>query len=146
MWNASWVHFACHGVQDRKNPTDSGLLLSGSSRLTLSDIISMRMPSKDLAFLSACQTAAGNEDLSDEVVHMAAGMLSAGYRGVLATMWSISDLHAPTVANDVYVHLFKDKKPNSMKTAEALHFAIKNLQGKPGVSSLDWVPFIHMGL
>ena len=146
MWNASWVHFACHGVQDSKNPTNSALLLSGSSRLTLSEIIGMRMPSKDLAFLSACQTATGNEDLSDEAVHLAAGMLSAGYRGVLATMWSISDLHAPTVANDVYAHLFKDREPNSAKAAEALHHAIKNLQGKPGVSSLVWVPFIHMGL
>ena len=38
MGNASWVHFACHGVQYRKNPTDSALLLSGSSRLTLSEI------------------------------------------------------------------------------------------------------------
>ena len=146
MWNASWVHFACHGVQDSKNPTDSALLLSGSSRLTLSEIIGMRIPPKDLVFLSACQTATGNEDLSDEVVHLAAGMLSAGYRGALATMWSISDFHAPTIANDVYAHLFKDGDPNPTKAAEALHYAVKNLQGKPGVSSLVWAPFIHMGL
>lgn len=146
MGNASWVHFACHGVQDHENPTDSALLLSGSMRLTLSEIIGMKMPPKDLAFLSACQTATGNKGLSDEAVHLAAGMLSAGYRGVVATMWSISDSHAPTVANDVYAHLFKDRVPNSTDVAEALHYAIKNLQGKPGVSFLDWVPFIHMGL
>ena len=106
----------------------------------------MRMPSKDLVFLSACQTATGNEDLSDEAVHLAAGMLLAGYRGVIATMWSISDLHAPTIANDVYTHLFKDREPNSTEAAEALHYSIKNLQGKPGISCFDWVPFIHMGL
>ena len=146
MRNASWVHFACHGVQDSENPTASALLLSGSSRLTLSEIIKMKLSSKDLAFLSACQTATGSEGLSDEVVHLAAGMLSVGYRGVIATMWSISDLHAPTVANDVYAHLFKDREPNSTKAAEALHHAIKNLQGKPGVSYLVWVPFIHMGV
>ena len=146
MGSASWVHFACHGVQDSKNPMDSALLLSGSSRLTLSEIIKMKLPPKDLAFLSACQTATGNEGLSDEVVHLAAGMLSAGYHGVIATMWSISDLHAPTVANDVYAHLFKDREPDSTAAAEALHYAIKNLQGKPGVSSHVWVPFIHMGL
>ncbi|KDR73809.1 hypothetical protein GALMADRAFT_142238 [Galerina marginata CBS 339.88] len=144
MKNASWVHFACHGVQDIKNPTDSALLLSGNSRLTLSEIIGMKLPSKDLAFLSACQTATGTKELSDEAVHLAAGMLSAGYRGVIATMWSISDAHAPTVANDVYAHLFK--APNSTNAAEALHYAVKNLQETPGVSSLVWVPFIHMGL
>ena len=146
MLKASWVHFACHGVQDSKNPTDSALLLSGSSRLTLFEIIRMRMPSKDLAFLSACQTATGNEDLADEAVHLAAGMLSAGYRGVIATMWYISDLHAPSIANDVYAHLFKDRESSSTEAAEALHYAIKSLQEKPGVSSLVWVPFIHMGL
>jgi CHAT domain-containing protein len=146
MGNASMVHFACHGIQDSINPTDSALLLSGSSRLTLSEIIGMRMSSKDLAFLSACQTATGNEGLSDEAVHLAAGMLSAGYRGVLATMWSISDSHAPTVASDVYAYLFKDGGHNSTDVAQALHYAVKNLQGRPGVSPLVWVPFIHMGL
>jgi CHAT domain-containing protein len=73
-------------------------------------------------------------------------MLSAGYRGVLATMWSIRDEHAPAVANDVYGYLFKDKEPNSTEAAEALYHAVKSLQGKPGISCLDWVPFIHMGL
>ena len=61
-------------------------------------------------------------------------------------MWSISDLHAPTIANDVYTHLFKDRKPNSTEAAEALHYSVKKLQGKPGISCFDWVPFIHMGL
>jgi CHAT domain-containing protein len=146
MRNSSWVHFACHGVQDSENPTESALLLSGKSRLTLSEIIGMKMASKDLAFLSACQTATGDESLSDEAVHLAAGMLSAGYRGVLATMWSIRDEHAPTVADNIYGYLFKDREPNSIEAAEALYHAVKSLQGKPGVSSLDWVPFIHVGL
>jgi len=148
MKNADLVHFACHGVQDRKNPTKSALLLSGSSRLTLSEIIEMKMPSKGLAFLSACQTATGDEKLSDEAVHLAAGMLSAGYRGVLATMWSISDVQTPQVASDVYAYLLKDSdgKFDSAGAAEALHYAVKNLQEKAGVSFLVWVPFIHMGL
>ena len=45
----------------------------------------------DLALLSACQTSAGDEKLSEEVIHLAAGMLAAGYRGAVATMWSIRD-------------------------------------------------------
>jgi CHAT domain-containing protein len=32
----------------------------------------------NFAFLSACQTAAGNETLVQESVHLAAGMLSVG--------------------------------------------------------------------
>ncbi|KAJ6529941.1 hypothetical protein DFH09DRAFT_934658, partial [Mycena vulgaris] len=41
--------------------------------------------------LSACQTARGAKGLQEESVHLAAGMLLAGYRGVIATMWSIMD-------------------------------------------------------
>ncbi|KAJ7277123.1 hypothetical protein C8J57DRAFT_1308599, partial [Mycena rebaudengoi] len=55
MTNSRWVHFACHGVQS-DSPTESALLLAGSSRLTLSDIIQLSLPNADLAFLSACQT------------------------------------------------------------------------------------------
>jgi len=52
------------------------LLLAGASCLKLSEIISMSLPRANLAFLSACQTATGAEDLSDEAVHLAAGMVT----------------------------------------------------------------------
>ncbi|KAJ7815770.1 hypothetical protein B0H13DRAFT_1924011 [Mycena leptocephala] len=55
MKESRWVHFACHGVQST-SPTESALLLAGSSRLTLSNIIQLSLPNADLAFLSACQT------------------------------------------------------------------------------------------
>ena len=64
-------------------------------------------PHGGLAFLSACQTAMGDENLSDEAIHIAAGMLFAGYSRVVGTMWSISDKLAPLVAKDVYGQLFR---------------------------------------
>ncbi|KAF8548858.1 hypothetical protein OG21DRAFT_1489016 [Imleria badia] len=42
----------------------------------------------------------GDERLSDEAIHIAAGMLFAGYGGVIGTMWPISDEVAPDVARD----------------------------------------------
>ncbi|KAJ7930384.1 CHAT domain-containing protein [Mycena leptocephala] len=78
MKESRWVHFACHGVQST-SPTESALLLAGSSQLTLSNIIQLSLPNADLAFLSACQTATGSQQLQDESVHLAAGMLLAGY-------------------------------------------------------------------
>jgi CHAT domain-containing protein len=85
MTNSRWVHFACHGVQS-DSPTESAILLAGSSQLTLSNIIQLSLPNADLAFLSACQTATGSQELQDESVHLTAGMLLAGYRGVIGTM------------------------------------------------------------
>ncbi|KAJ7495365.1 hypothetical protein FB451DRAFT_1213925 [Mycena latifolia] len=74
-------------------------------------------------------------------------MLIAGYRGVIATMWSISDRDAPQVAADVYGHLFKTSPPDSTRAAEALHLAVQKLRQDSGgkKSFFHWVPFIHVG-
>ncbi|KAF8151235.1 CHAT domain-containing protein [Mycena galopus ATCC 62051] len=148
MMKYNWVHFACHGLQDKCTPTESALLLTGQSRLTLERIIRLSLPHANFAFLSACQTATGDKELQDESIHLAAGMLLAGYQGVIATMWSIMDNDAPQVATDVYKHLFKASPPDSTKAAEALHLAIKNLYEGSGQkkSFFHWVPFIHVGV
>jgi CHAT domain-containing protein len=147
MRECRWVHFACHGMQDALNPTKSALLLAGNSQLTLSNIIQLALPHADLAFLSACQTATGDRSLQDESVHLAAGMLLAGYRGVIATLWTIMDNDAPQVARDVYSHLFKKSPPDSTQAAEALHLAVQRLRTEsPGKSFSSWVPFIHVGV
>ncbi|KAJ7860286.1 CHAT domain-containing protein [Mycena leptocephala] len=149
MIKSTLVHFACHGIQDVDTPTESALLLAGSSRLTLNRIIKLSLPHAELAFLSACQTATGDRKFQEESVHLAAGMLLAGYRGVIATMWSIMDSDAPQVAADVYEHLFKTSPPDPTRAAEALHLAVRNLreasdsEGRKK-SFFDGVPFIHV--
>ncbi len=72
--------------------------------LELSEIIKLQIPNTKFAFLSACQT-----ELSEEVVHIAAGMLAAGYQSVVGTMWSIFDESAPEFAQWFYQYLV-DKK------------------------------------
>ncbi|KAJ7449100.1 TPR-like protein [Mycena galericulata] len=147
MKESRWVHFACHGVQS-PSPTESALLLAGSSRLTLSNIINLSLPNADLAFLSACQTATGSQELQDESVHLTAGMLLTGYRGVIGTMWSITDNDAPQVADNVYGHLLEVSPPDPTRAAAALHLAVRKLRERPGQkkSFLHWVPFIHFGV
>ncbi|KAJ7613524.1 CHAT domain-containing protein [Roridomyces roridus] len=142
MQKSQWAHFACHGVQDVTTPTASALLLAGDSRLTLADIIQLALPHANFAFLSACQTATGEETLQEESVHLAAGMLLAGYRGVIATMWTITDPDAPQVAKDVYEHLLHTSPPDPTKAAEALHLAVQNCL-KGTLTSLSCIGF-HM--
>lgn len=81
----SIAHFACHGVQHQDRPLESALLLERPLRI--SELMALDMPNATLAFLSACQTAASNEQLPDEPMHLAATMLFAGFRGVVATLW-----------------------------------------------------------
>jgi len=139
-----WVHFACHGIQDTADPMKSGLRLS-DGLLQLSDIIKEPLPNADFAFLSACQTATGDESRPEEAIHLAAGMLLAGYRSVIGTMWSIKDDVAPSIGNEVYGQLLKDGTPNSAKAAQALHTAVRGLRER-GCPFGSWIPFIHMGV
>jgi CHAT domain-containing protein len=83
---ASIAHFACHGQQNAHNPLECALLLQ-DGQLEVSQIMQQPMPNASLAFLSACETAMGDENLPDEVIHLGATLLFAGFRGVVATMW-----------------------------------------------------------
>lgn len=63
----------------------SSLILE-DGELNISQIMGQPLPHASLTFLSACDTAVGDEDLTDDAIHLAATMLFAGFRGVVATM------------------------------------------------------------
>ncbi|KAG9126872.1 hypothetical protein FRC07_001620 [Ceratobasidium sp. 392] len=141
----SWVHLACHASQDLVNPVASSFHLHDGS-LDLAAITRRHLPQADLAFLSACETATGDQDLSEEAVHLAAGMVVAGYRSVIATMWPIHDEDAPLVADRFYEYMLKDEIPDSRNAARALHYALGCLREKVGAEAfMRWAPFIHVG-
>jgi CHAT domain-containing protein len=146
MEECNWVHLACHGWQRPNDPTKSALILQ-DGHLILEEIIGLNLPMAEFAFLSACQTTTGDEKLSEEAVHIAGGMLLAGYRGVVATMWSIKDALAPELTDEFYRYILEDgRRPDSRKAAEALHFAVQKLRRKAGISHIDLIPFVHLGV
>ena len=79
---SSRIHAICL-LSRLQDSLKSGVHLDGG-RLELLEIIKLRVEKTDHAFLSACRTGVGDEKLSDDVVHLAAGMLAVGYRGVVA--------------------------------------------------------------
>ena len=143
MATCNWIHLACHGSQNISDPTKSAFILADDD-LKLEDLIKTPLPHAEFAFLSACQTATGDQRLAEEAVHLAAGMLLAGYRSVIATMWSIKDEDGPKVADEVYAELFKDGKADYTRAPYALHRATQKLR-LDGAPFLSWIPFIHMG-
>jgi CHAT domain-containing protein len=86
MQTANIVHLACHGIQDPKSAVESGFCLS-DGRLTISKVMEMKFDNPFLAFLSACETAKGDQDQPDQVMHLAAAMMFLGFKTVVATMW-----------------------------------------------------------
>lgn len=151
----SSIHFACHGRQAVGSPLKSGFYL-GDGLLELSQLIKLQIPNADFAFLSACQTSTGDEALSEEVVHLAAGMLAAGYRSVVSTMWSINDTFGLEIAQEFYRQLLLNQTADSRFAkldgscaAYALHQATLKLRLKVGDTEeglLKWAPYVHFGI
>ncbi|KAF6743689.1 CHAT domain-containing protein [Ephemerocybe angulata] len=154
MQDFSSIHLACHGSQNAAEPLQSRFLFHQGS-LELGTILQSNLKNADLAFLSACQTSTGQEKLSDEAVHLTAGMLAAGYRRVLGTMWSIGDNSAQEVATTFYEYLLAHRNDSSATgfdgthSAVALHYATQQLRlslDNSEHSLLTWIPFVHFGL
>jgi CHAT domain-containing protein len=57
---ATILHLACHGRQDPKNPLNSGFLMS-DEMLTIGCLMQVPLPQAFMAFLSACETAKGDQ-------------------------------------------------------------------------------------
>ncbi|KZV76179.1 hypothetical protein PENSPDRAFT_474000 [Peniophora sp. CONT] len=145
------LHLACHGVQDKSNPTQSAFALY-DGRLTLSMLMDTMSDNAELAFLSACETAVGDEKIPEESAHLAAGMLAVGFKGVIATMWSIGDADAPIIVEAYYRKLLElrssdDMAPGYTGAAYALHDAVKVLRDRVGEQDfVKWAPFVHFGV
>ncbi|KAF8704371.1 TPR-like protein, partial [Rhizoctonia solani] len=145
METNDWVHLACHAHQDNTNANESGFFLH-DGLLSIGTIRQRSFKDKGLAFLSACQTAKGDKEIADESVHIAAAMLMAGYRSVIATMWSIRDGDAPLIADKVYEYLSIDGNMDHRRSARALHVALEHLRQEVGETAFEcWVPFVHIG-
>ncbi|THU99261.1 TPR-like protein [Dendrothele bispora CBS 962.96] len=145
------IHLACHGIQDMKNPLSSAFLLYDGG-LELNTLMRLSLENAELAILSACETATGHENLPEEAVHLAAGMLAIGYPSVIATMWSIRDSDTPLIADKVYANLLghrdnSESQKAKLTPAYALHEAVKHLRKEVGeMNFVRWVPFIHFGV
>jgi CHAT domain-containing protein len=148
----SWLHLSCHGVQHPADASLSAFLLDDQP-LTLADLAALNLREIDLAYLAACQTAAGDLRLLDEALHLAGALQLVGYRHVLATLWSISDAAAPAMADITYAHLLHPDpdhpnptdRPQAARAPYALHHAVTRLrQAHPG-EPLLWAPYIHLG-
>ncbi|KAG1835853.1 CHAT domain-containing protein [Suillus subalutaceus] len=99
----TWVHLACHG------PYNSHFVM-GDEPLTLLDIMKRDIPHVEFAFLSACHTAVGDEEMPDEVIHLAAGLQLSGFKSIVGTLWEVNDAVAKHVVEAFYRNMFKHLK------------------------------------
>ncbi|KAJ7694572.1 CHAT domain-containing protein, partial [Mycena rosella] len=152
LQTCTWVHFACHGVQNPVDPVKSFLQLYDTN-LNLESILEMSLPNAEFVFLAACQTAKGDVELVNESLHLGGAFIAAGFKAAIGTMWTMMDEDGPIIAEGVYGHLFNEARLQKLKTphpkvadtAEALQIAVRKLRDS-GVPYERWMPFIHIGV
>jgi CHAT domain-containing protein len=115
--SADLVHLAAHGRLDPIAPSDSSIVLAGRDELTVSDLVGLRIDA-ELAVLSACDSGRGAASLGGDVVGLARGLIAAGVRRSVVSLWPVDD--APAC---VTMSLFHEHLAGGVAAAEALHTA-----------------------
>ncbi|MEH2050401.1 CHAT domain-containing protein, partial [Nostoc sp.] len=94
------LHCSCHGNANLQEPLKSGLAMTGEGEkaiLTLRDLLDLKLVENNqggirLAILSACETGLAGIELADEAISLPTGLLQADVAGVVASLWSVSEI------------------------------------------------------
>ena len=139
-----WIHFSCHGNQETE-PFESSFTVYGKKKVTLLHLMQARNPGAELAFLSACDTAAVDVSVTpDEVIHLVSTLQFIGFKNVVGTLWPMYDADGPALVRDFYGYLLGEGKGDYRMSAVALHEATKKMREK-GIPLERWVNFVHFG-
>ena len=142
-----WVHLACHGIPDKKQPFKSAFALY-DGRLTIQRLIGCNLTNAEFAYLSACHTTVGDEESPDEVIHLASAMQFAGFRSVIGTMWQVDDGETNKIIPLFYKHMVDESgRLDHTRAAFALWKTVRMLRsGKLGKVPLDQlILYVHIG-
>jgi tetratricopeptide (TPR) repeat protein len=140
----AYAHFACHGGQNLQRPSTGALYLQDKP-LTVLDVAALDLAHAELAYLSACSTAVGGTALPDEAIHLAAALQLAGYRHVIATLWTIVDRTAAEVTRTMYTGLLSPSGLRLDQTARLLHSTVRTLRDSAPRNPAIWASYVHFG-
>ncbi|KAG8858977.1 hypothetical protein FRB96_004797 [Tulasnella sp. 330] len=135
------------GTQNLTDPFQSRFsLLNRDAPLTVLEILKNGLPHAELAVLSACHSAAGDRSAPDESIHLTAGLMFAGFRGVVGTMWGTADVDGPALAEEFYECMFRGPdRVECRDAATALSRAVRQLRRRK-VPFDRWITFVHYGI
>lgn len=98
------LHFATHGVLYDDAPRLSGVALANGYVLTVQELMGLRLDA-DLVAVSACRSGLGTRMGGEEIVGLSRGMLAAGARAVIVTLWWVPDLSTAILMVRFHEHM-----------------------------------------
>lgn len=133
------VHFACHAYADPIQPLASAVGLPGGEQIHAVDWLGEPVAGLGLAALSACRSAAVGAVAGAEVFGPAVGLLAAGVRAVLASLWKVADTETLSLMQAFYRHRRRHDLATALTLAQREGIADSN--GSP----LFWAAFALYG-
>jgi tetratricopeptide (TPR) repeat protein len=134
---ARLVHIATHGFFRQDNPMFSALQLGGS-RLTLFDLYQLELGA-ELVVLSGCGTGLNVVESGDELIGLTRGLLYAGARSAMVTLW---DVHDRSTAE--FMSIFYRQLAGRGDRAWAARLAMQELR-EEYPHPYYWAPFVLVG-
>ncbi len=140
----------------QRNPlVESGLLLASANCrdpktganpgvLTAEELVGVDLTHCRLVTLSACETGRGTEVTGQGVMGLRAGLLSAGAKCVLLSLWKVPDAPTMKLMTEFYTNLWVKKLP----PARALNQAQATLRSdnpRWGSSPYNWAAWVLVG-
>ncbi len=140
---ARYLHLAAHGADYPAAPAFACLYFtpeSGSDgRLFAHQVIRHGLQGIEVVTLSACESALGRADVSDNLRGLASSFLQAGARAVVAALWPVSAAASTAFFTAFYSALAQGNTPlDSFRTAQ-----IDTRGQYPGFK--DWGGFTFIG-
>jgi CHAT domain-containing protein len=135
--SSRFVHIATHGLFRYDNPMFSSIQL-GTSRLSLFDLYQLDLGA-ELVTLSGCGTGLGVVEGGDELIGLVRGLLYAGARSALVTLWDVNDRSTASFMQSFYGRLQR-----GAGRAVALQQAMLEARERDP-HPYHWAPFILVG-
>ena len=120
--HAAVIHLATHGMVSAIAPTTSSVALADSGELTVADLMGLAIDA-DLVVLSACDTGRGDATLGGDVVGLVRGLLAAGARNAVVSLWPVDD-----EATCVLMDAFAQQLRTGRTIADALAAAQRSIR------------------
>ena len=110
----------------------------GDTFLNLYDLYRLRLPA-ELITLSGCSTGVNFVAAGDEPIGLMRGLLAAGARSLLLTLWDVNDVSTAT-----FMEVFYNNLGRSSNRSTALQQAMHEVRGAYP-HPYYWAPFVLVG-
>ena len=139
------LHFSMHAQLDSENPLSSFLAFhqnaTDSGRLTVNDLLSVRLKPNNLAFLASCDTSKVHD--GEGLISIPWALLGSGSSSVISSQWEASDKATQAFSTSFYRDYLKGRS-----AAQALQAAaVSAIQDKSGGfhEPVYWAAFTLLG-